>query len=182
MPRAFTICTTALFLAITSGCKEEAANHPDSLRIEVGADSITEFRDLLDAVRVLLGDREDVLIRLDGPDDLGMWCRSVRGFPGEPTLVHISPESIAIGSGPARQEVTLARLSEMLAGMQTATSDETVSGVLLYADENVSREFGLTVLAAMSDAGVHSFMLWTDDVTEVSGDTPRKKPASPTPK
>jgi hypothetical protein len=70
----------------------------------------------------------------------------------------------------------------MLASMQIARSDETVSGVLLYADENVSREFGLTVLAAMSDAGVHSFMLWTDDVTEVSGDTLRKKPSSPTPK
>jgi biopolymer transport protein ExbD len=182
MPRAFTICATALLLAITSGCKEETANDPDTLRIEVRADSILEFRDVLDAVRVLLGDREDVLVRLGGPEDLRLWFRSVRGFPGEPTLVHVSPESIAIGGGPARQEVTLERLGEMLASLKPASNDETVSGVLLYADKNVSREFGFKVLTTMSDAGVHSFLLWTDDVPAVSPEAPRKKPAWPSQK
>ncbi len=95
-------------------------------------------------------------------------------------MIHVSPDQVAIGSGPSRQQLTVEQLRKHLKEFSSAASKADSKGiVLLISDKQVTGDFGLVILNALGDSGIPTVMLSDPDLHEAPVPTPSKKPSSP---
>jgi biopolymer transport protein ExbD len=95
-------------------------------------------------------------------------------------MIHVSPDKLAIGSGPSRQQLTVEQLREQLKGFANAASKADSKGiVLLISDKQVPSDFGLVILDAIVESGIPAVMLSDPDLHEARVPTPTQKPSSP---
>jgi hypothetical protein len=170
----------ALQCFTTTACHSEKTAPSNSLRFVVQRDSIVDFYGFLEAIKLLVSQRGSSLELTIGPNDKRLSFISVNGFPGDPVMIHVSPDQVAIGSGPSRQQLTVEHLRKQLNKFSDAASKAESKGmVLLISDRRVSGEFGLEILDAIIDSGIAIVMLSDPDLYEAPVPMPSKKPSSP---
>ena len=150
--------------------------------IEIRAESIGDFHQFLEGLTFLVASsaKDPIQVNLAGANKLSF--RSIENFPGEPMMVHLLQDGIAVGSGASRQLLTIEALKKTLDLFAGAASSAGSEGyLLLISDEKVTGEFGILILNLISEAGIQNIMAVTPDLLEASRPPFKKKPSSPSP-
>jgi len=170
----------ALQCFTTTACRSEEPAPSDLLHLAVKRDSIIDFHRFLEALKLLVAQRGSSLELTLGTNEKNLSFVSLNGFPGDPVMIHVSPDQVAIGSGPSRQQLKVEQLREHLKGFANAASKADSKGiVLLISDRQVSGDFGLVILNAIIDSGIPTVMLSEPSLPAAPIDAPAKKPSSP---
>jgi len=170
---------TGLFLLLAS---YKGHAEPQAATIKMQAESLDDFHEFIEGIMHLVASspKSPIIINLAGANKLSF--RSVKGFPGEPMMVHILQDGVAIGSGASRQSLTVDALKDTLELFAKAASSAGSEGsILLVSEEKVSGEFGLMILNTISEAGIPNIMLVTPELLEASRPRATKKPSAPSP-
>ena len=180
MARLLILLILALQCFTTTACNSKKPAPSNSLRLVVQRDSIIDFHRLLEAIKLMISQRGSSVGLTIAPNDKRLSFISVNGFPGDPLMIHVSPDQVAIGSGPSRQQLTVEQLRKQLTEFSIATSKADSKGiVLLISDKHVTVDFGLVILNAIVDSGIPTVMLSEPSLPEVPIPAPSKKPSSP---
>lgn len=174
-----------LFLTVQcftiTACLREEPEPSNSFRLVAQRDSIVDFHRFLGAIKLLVAQQESSLDLTIRPNEKKLSFISSNGSPGEPVIIYVLRDQVAMGSGPSRQLLTVEQLRERLKEFANAASKTGSHGVILLAsDRQVSGDFGLVVLDAMVDSGISTVMLLDPDLDEAPVSTPSKKPSPPT--
>jgi hypothetical protein len=164
----------------TTGCKSQEPAGTKSLNLIVQRDSIVDFHRFLEALKLLVWQQAIPMEIHIGSHDRRLSFTSLHGFPGEPLLIHVSPDHVSMGTGSSLTQLTLDDLHKKLAGFAAAASKAEAKGiVLLVSDRQVPGDFGLSILNTISAAGITTVMLSDPDLPEAPVPNPTRKPSSP---
>lgn len=181
MIRAVICLVLVLPLICLVGCDRHDPATVDSLDISVQRESITDFHGFLESLKLLVSQRDgsaDVLLRLPGGE---LSFVSLEEFPGCPIMVHISPDHVAFGSESSRTPLTRDELGRHLENLaDLAAQANTLGAVLLVSDQQVSGDFGLSILEIIADAGITAVILTDEEPVSVVGPDLKQKPSAPT--
>lgn len=176
MLRALMYCflvVPSVALADSSG-KEPGG--PIIVSIEKG--SITDFHGFVEALGLLVV-QNPVSLTISSEKDARSLSFVSSGGLGCPHMIHVSPDQVAIGSGPSRQVVTHTDLKNQLAVFaEAALKTETKGVVQFFSDKEVSADFGLSILQVIADSGT-TVMLSKPRPTASEVPIPAKKPSPP---
>lgn len=165
-----------------ASCRPNQEVKGDSLGLSVARDSIGDFHRFLDALQLLVSQDKNSLNLEIGSSERTLSFISMDGFPATPFLIHVSREEVATGSGPSRTVLTNAELQARLTKFTSHVEDANFgygAAVMLISDRDVSGEFGLSILTAISDSGVETIVLPSRESAEVKPDSLETKPSSP---
>jgi hypothetical protein len=169
---------TALLLS----CKSPKTTQPDSIAIVVDPSVSFQFGRFLNAISLLIGDEKNSVVNVKLTGDANLTFRSIGDFPGDPVFIHVLPDRVAWGTGASRQLMSVEDLRKNLQIFAEAAASSGTEGFISMASEdNVTGQFGLKVLNAVSDAGIPNVMLITPDLLEASRPRVTKKPSPPSP-
>ncbi len=176
MLRALIYC----FLVVPSVAHADSSGkepgEPIMVSIEKG--SISDFHGFVEALGLLVVQNPVSLTISSEKDARSLSLVSSSGL-GCPHMIHVSPDQVAIGSGPSRQVMTLNSLKNHLEVFaEAALKTETKSIVQFVSDQEVSADFGLSILQVIADSGT-TVMLSKPRPTVSKLPIPDKKPSPP---
>jgi biopolymer transport protein ExbD len=179
--RACILSVVALQCFATSACKAEEQRIENTINIRILPGLAGDFHTFLEALSLLVIRNP---ISLDFPTENEIQTLSfvsIDGFPGDPVMIHLSPDLVAIGSGASRQLLTIDELRQNLELLAESASKAKSPGfVLLVSDKNVSSEFGMSILGVIAESGITSVMLARPTDTDAASSESHAKPSPPT--
>jgi hypothetical protein len=167
-------------IALLTSCKSHKSTHPESLGIAVDSSTSFQFGRFLNAISLLIGDEKNSVVDVSLAGGANLTFRSIGDFRGDPVFIHVMPDRVAWGTGASRQLMSVEDLRKNLQILAEASASSGTEGFILMASEdNVSGQFGLKVLNAVSDARIPNVLLITPDSIEATRPPVTEKPSPP---
>ena len=168
--------------ALLSSCKSPKTTQPDSIGITVDPSVSFQFGRFLNGISLLIGDEKNSVVNVRLAGEANLTFRSIGDFHGDPVFIQVLPDRVAWGTGASRQVMSVEDLRKNLQILAEAAAKAGTEGFISMASEdNVSGQFGLKVLNAVSDVGIPNVMLITPDLLEASRPRVTEKPSPQSP-